>query len=73
MIEERKEEKDNEFKNGREGYETTLRTLETELTDGNQQIQSLKEEKVNVYLCITLPGVYNSSFLYNNIIFRIQV
>lgn len=57
MTEQRKEEKDNEFKNGAEGHETTVRTSKTELTNGNQQIQSLKEKKVNVYLCITLPSV----------------
>ena len=66
MIEQTKEEKDNEF----EGHETTVRTLKTELTDGNQQIQRLKEERVIVYMCITLcQGLTNLNMWLNRLKF----
>ena len=57
MMEQTKEEKDNEFKNITEKYDTTVSKLKTELNDGSQQIQSLRAEKVKVYLCNTLPSV----------------
>ena len=53
-----KEEKDNEIRNITERYETAVMKLKTELRDGSKQIQILRAEKVNVYLCIILPGVY---------------
>ena len=48
-----KEEKDNEIRNITEMYGTTVNSLKTELNNGSQQVQSLKAEKVNVYLSNT--------------------
>ena len=47
-----KEEKDNKIRNITEKYETTTRTLRTELKDSSQQIESLKAQKVNMGLCV---------------------
>ena len=47
-----KEEKDNKIRNITEKYETTTRTLRTELKDSSQQIESLKAQKVNIGLCV---------------------
>ena len=57
-MEQMKEQKDNEIRNITEKYETAVMKLKTELSDGSKQIQNLRAEKVNVYLCITLPSVY---------------
>ena len=57
QMKQMKEEKDNEIRNITEKYEKAVMKLKTELSDGSKQIQILRAEKVNVYLCITLPSV----------------
>ena len=56
-----KEEKDNEIRNITGMYETTVNSLKTEVNNGCQQIQSLKAEKVNVYLSNTYHVYKNNS------------
>ena len=56
-MQQMKKEKDNEIRNITEKYETAVMKLKTELNDGNLQIQSLRAEKVNVYLCNTLQSI----------------
>ena len=56
-MQQMKKEKDNEIRNITEKYETAVMKLKTELSDGSEQIQNLIAEKVNVYLCATLPSI----------------
>ena len=50
-MEQLKEEKDNEIRNITAKYETTVTKLKAKLSDGSLQIQTLRAEKVNAYLC----------------------
>ena len=50
-MEQIKEEKDNEIRNITAKYETTVMKLKAKLIDKSKQIQTLRVEKVNAYLC----------------------